>query len=584
MRDGANQLFTLVSGLLLTYGVVQADIITDGSLGAATNLSGPNFEIDASLGRQEGGNLFHSFSEFSIAAGESATFNGDASVNNIISRVTGGSASQIDGALTWVSGASLYLINPKGVLFGEGVQIDVPGSLYVSTADQLRFVDDGVFSASLGGADVLTAAAPTAFGFLTASPATIQIHAKRFAAFNHSLNFIGGDIEINPTGSVVDGQDGIFSDKGEISLVSSAGNNQINLVDGRPQLGEQAGGTISLSGNALVETNTYTNENAGNLFIQADTLSLSDQARIESDTKGVGETGNAGSISIVVKTLTLSDEAHLSSSTINSGNAGEINVTADQINVSDQASIASNISSGSGNAGRIHLKADQSIKMTGKAAINSVAHENTTGHAGDIFIETPYLSIIGEGEIDGEGDAARDSAQIAVDTKANSTGEGGYIQIESDHIHLENGATITVKSEGSGNAGYIEIKGNNRLDANESFISAESVNADGGNVTINTRLVVLDNSQISANSAGANGGRLDIQSTVVRTPNSTITARGVEQAQDGEVSITDEINLDQALSDLELNFLTNEVKAPCSVTVAEESVVLNVSETRSCHR
>ncbi len=51
-------------------------VTTDGSLGRAGALSGPTYQITSDLGRQVGGNLFHSFGQFSVNTGESATFSG----------------------------------------------------------------------------------------------------------------------------------------------------------------------------------------------------------------------------------------------------------------------------------------------------------------------------------------------------------------------------------------------------------------------------------------------------------------------------------------------------------------------------
>ena len=141
--------WTLV--LTIYAGSIPAQVTMDGTLGRAGALPGPNYAITADLGQQVGGNLFHSFGTFSIPTGASATFSGPASVNNIIGRVTGGQVSQIDGTLrSTISGASLYLLNPAGVLFGENARLDVSGSVHVSTADTLRLRDGGQFPCKVG--------------------------------------------------------------------------------------------------------------------------------------------------------------------------------------------------------------------------------------------------------------------------------------------------------------------------------------------------------------------------------------------------------------------------------------------------
>src|SRR5687768_2271726 len=84
---------------LLAAGPVQAQIVTDGSVGPRVSLPGPQVEIGADLGTRTGDNLFHSFERFGVATGQTATFTGPDTVRNVISRVTGGEASAIDGTL-----------------------------------------------------------------------------------------------------------------------------------------------------------------------------------------------------------------------------------------------------------------------------------------------------------------------------------------------------------------------------------------------------------------------------------------------------------------------------------------------------
>ena len=123
----------------LSSGSVWAEVTLDGILGRSGAVSGPNYRITADLGRQVGVNLFHSFGKFNINTGESATFSGPDSISNIISRVTGGISSWIDGRLrSEITGANLYLLNPAGVMFGSNASLDISGSFHVSTADYLK--------------------------------------------------------------------------------------------------------------------------------------------------------------------------------------------------------------------------------------------------------------------------------------------------------------------------------------------------------------------------------------------------------------------------------------------------------------
>ena len=102
----------IIAGSLLgSLGQAIGQVTVDSSFGNAGALAGPNFQIPDTLGNTVGGNLFHSFSDFNIQTGESATFTGPDSINNILGRVTGGDASSIDGLIrSEITGANLCLL------------------------------------------------------------------------------------------------------------------------------------------------------------------------------------------------------------------------------------------------------------------------------------------------------------------------------------------------------------------------------------------------------------------------------------------------------------------------------------------
>jgi filamentous hemagglutinin family protein len=90
--------------------------------------------VDITGGHTVGPNLFHSFVDFQVGAGDTANFFSQGA-SNILSRVTGSNPSNIFCTLGFDtnhpdvnrSNANLFFINPNGVVFGPNAAPDLKG-------------------------------------------------------------------------------------------------------------------------------------------------------------------------------------------------------------------------------------------------------------------------------------------------------------------------------------------------------------------------------------------------------------------------------------------------------------------------
>lgn len=135
-------------------------------------------------GLQQGSNLFHSFERFNVDVGATVLLQ-DPGVANILSRVTGNEISEILGTLSVSGGnANLFLINPNGIIFGQNSSLDLNGSFLATTADAIRFGEQGLLNTAPNDIPLLTIN-PSALSFTASNPGSI---------INQSVAFAGNDL------------------------------------------------------------------------------------------------------------------------------------------------------------------------------------------------------------------------------------------------------------------------------------------------------------------------------------------------------------------------------------------------------
>jgi hypothetical protein len=155
------------------------------------------------------------------------------------------------------------------------------------------------------------------------------------------------------------------------------------------------------------------------------------------------------------------------------------------------------------------------------------------------------------------------------------TGTAGQITVQArDSIELTNSAISTSATAADG--GNIEIKAGRMLHLDHSAIttSVQGGAGSGGNISIDPRYVILDNSRIVAQAYGGNGGQIHIAAgTFIQDPASLISASSA-LGIDGDVTV-DAPNSDVtgAMAVLPAVFLSevNLVASPCIARTIENS-------------
>ncbi|MCC7079504.1 MAG: filamentous hemagglutinin N-terminal domain-containing protein [Burkholderiales bacterium] len=375
----------------------QASFMSQGKLLTVTN--SPNTVIN--------------WKGFSIGAGETTRFVQQNSASAVLNRVVGRDASAIFGALQ--SNGRVFLINPNGILFGAGAQIDTAGLV----ASTLNIMD----------ADFLLGR--MRFGNTPGAGPLSNAGEIRTP--------MGGRVLlISPEG--VENTGIIHSPKGEVILA--------------------AGKSVELSDSANPEVRVEVSApdahalNLGKIVAESGRVGIygavvTNRGVVSADTAVVGENGK-----IVFKATHAANLEAGSVASASGASGGSVEVDAGQGTALVAGSVKATGSAGSG--GEVRLLGER-VGLVGTAAVD-VSGERGGGTAligGDLqganpAVRNAQMTYVGEG------------ASIKAD--AGASGDGGKVIVWADDTTRSYGAISARGGQTSGAGGFVETSGKTGLD------------------------------------------------------------------------------------------------------------------------
>jgi filamentous hemagglutinin family protein len=519
-----------------------AQVTSDGSLTTPTlvppSINGKDFLINN--GTRSGNNLFHSFSQFSIPTTGSAIFNNATDIQNIFSRVTGSQVSNIDGILKTQGNASLFLMNPNGILFGPNAKLDLGGSFIGTTASSIKFEDGIEFSAVNTTANpLLSVKVPIGLqmgtnpGAITNQGTTLEVPS------GNTLALVGGDI------AQIGGQLRVDGGGGRIELASLGENSQVGInavaggwsfdtrnVQNFRDLQFTQKANVDGSGNASATINAV-----GRNFV------LSDNSRFQGYNRGDlagGAIAVNASSSILVQ-----ESSDIRTDVDGAGNAGNVSISAPKITLYNQGSIVSVAWKGIGKAGDLLLQGKE-ITLTSdpRFVVNDVSTKGSAivtltfdkGQSGNIKVLADTLTYANGGGFAnitfGQGNSGVTTLISKTMTVRNSsgggaytngTGNGGDVNITTDSFYMDGSSGYFTGSYGKegGRAGNINVTARSIIARDDSGFGSDTFGrGNAGDITFKADYIELDEAQLNTRTSGSgNGGKIDLSAQTLRILN-----------------------------------------------------------------
>jgi len=442
----------------------QGGVVTQGQ--AQITQAGARLDVNQTTGKAA-----INWQSFDIGAQAQVRINQPNASSVALNRVVGADVSQVFGKLS--SNGQVVLVNPNGIVFGQGAQVDV-GGLVASTlnladedfmAGRMRFtrgavagaiVNHGSLSAAAAGYVAMLAPEVRNEGVISARLGTVALAGGDAITLNFDgAQLLGVKVEPSTIKTLIENRQAIVADGGQVILAAGVARQlQQQAIAG----GSSAAQMVEQDGVVRLVSNT------GSISAQGGSVSL-----------GGGNLDLGGSIA--------------------ARDGGRITVHGDYVGQSG----ALDVSSAQGAGGTVQLQAETviqtaqaSIKANGATLGGSIAVTGSTGA--------------------GSGSTIYSSATLSAQA---GTGQGGAIDVTASSVQLR---AATLDASGATQGGRVRVGGG--------FQGAEADIGNAGTVGINASTVLR---------ADASGTRGDGGQVIVWSDDKTLFA-GALSAHGGTVA------------------------------------------------
>ena len=439
---------------------------------------------------------------FNIGATESVRFAQPSAASITLNRVLGQNPTEILGALS--ANGQIFLLNPNGVLFGQGAQVNVGGlvasTLSLSnedfTAGRYRFVKEGNAGEVRNAGEIIANGGYVALigpqvrneGTITATNGSVALAAGDQVTLNVNGNrLIGLAVDQGALNALAENKGLIKADGGQVLLTAKAADQLIKSV---------------VNNDGIIEAGTLSNVN-GVIRLEADNVNLGSSSVLAAN----GARG--GDIAVQAREGTLLADGRIEA-VGSETTGGTVRLLGHQVGLINAASVDA---SGYTGGGTVLVGGDFQGKNLG--------------------VQNAFRTYVGP------------NAGIRAD--AISSGDGGKVIVWADDVTRFYGSISAKGGEQSGDGGFVETSGKSFLDVNGGTADTRASNGNLGTW-------LLDPTNIQVITAGANAIATQVDQFAdadqggagnSRVSPATLNAAGANvilQAQN-DITVTDAINL-----------------------------------------